>query len=136
MALLPMIWESFARERATQDRRRSEVQDAAANDGEGQGGWSVGRLIVADRVVDEIQGGAVFVQDAPAPLLPPRAPGLVHDLARREADQEPPEVVAVIEPGKTAPRRPGAEALEGAQRGVLLVSSGAMPPGGAKAGAG
>ena len=43
------------------------LQDAAANDGQGQGGRAVDRPVVADRVFDEIQGGAVFIQDSPAP---------------------------------------------------------------------
>ena len=58
---------------------------------------------------------------AAAALLPAVSVGLGHRLPRGDHDQEPPEVVAIGELRKLAPRRPVAKAVEGAQGGVFLV---------------
>jgi hypothetical protein len=58
---------------------------------------------------------------AAAALAPPGAAELVGGLALGEGHQQPPEVVAVVEPGEAAFRGGAAEAVEGAERRVLPV---------------
>src|SRR5262249_20132280 len=52
---------------------------------------------------------------APAPLELALAAHEVAGLARRDHDQEPPELVAIAEVGESALRGPAAEAVEGAE---------------------
>src|SRR5271166_23861 len=49
------------------------------------------------------------------------APNLIADLAHRDHDQEPPEIVAILEAVEPARRGAGAKTVEGAQGGVFLV---------------
>src|SRR5205823_2928231 len=61
-----------------------------------------------------------------AAALQPMSPlDLIERLADGDGHEQPPEVVAVGEPGEPAVHGPGTEAVEGAQRGIFLVLDGA-----------
>ena len=91
-----------------------------------------GRLVVGSA------GAQVGLGADPAAtaLHPPRAAHLVGDLAFGDGDQEPPEVVAVVEPGEAALSRGAAEAVEGTQRRILLILGRPGPSLGAQPGLG
>ena len=60
----------------------------------------------------------------PAAFLAPLAVGLVDGLALGDDHEQPPQVIAVIEPGITSAGGPADEAVEGAQGGIFLVGHG------------
>src|SRR5262249_16684201 len=59
----------------------------------------------------------------------------VGSLAGRDADQQPPQVVAVVEPGESPLAGAGAEAVERLQGDILFVGHGPGPSGEVLAGA-
>jgi hypothetical protein len=75
-------------------------------------------------LLDPHRQGRECQESSAAALLPPLALDLIQGLSLGDDHQEPPEVVAVGEPGAAAAGRASAEAVEGAEGRVLLVGDG------------
>ena len=106
--------------------------------GELGGGLGAGDPVEPGRLVVGSVGAQVGLgaDSAATALQPPRTAHLVRDLAFGDDDQEPPEVVAVVQPGEAALSRGAAEAVEGTQRRILLILGRPGPSVGAQSGLG
>jgi hypothetical protein len=110
------------------------LEEATILLGELGGGHGAGDRVEPSRLVVGAAGVQVGLgaDPAAAPLLPSRAAHLVGGLAFGDGDEDPPEVIAVVQPGKAALGGGAAEAVEGTQRRILLILDGPGPPLGTK----
>jgi hypothetical protein len=102
------------------------------------GGLRAGDLVEPGRLVVGSAGAQVGLGANPSAtaLQPARAAHLVRDLTFSNGDQQPPEVVAVVQPGEAALGGGAAEAVEGTERRILLILCRPGPPVGAQSGLG